>query len=157
MMENCYDTLGIAETATPEEIKRAFREKAKRHHPDHNPTDVSAAERFKAAVAAHDILSDPAKRKAHDQQLLSARQAKARQQGSATGRSPIPPPTPTSTARPRYTTGDAVAATALAALLAIMASGGGSRRNASRRRAPRVRWDSRVGRYRDTEGRFVSR
>ncbi|MEB2311800.1 MAG: DnaJ domain-containing protein [Polyangiaceae bacterium] len=155
-MENCYDTLGIAETATPEEIKRAFREKAKRHHPDHNPTDVSAAERFKAAVAAHDILSDPAKRKAHDQQLLSARQAKARQQSSATGRSPIPP-TPTPTARPRYTTGDAVAATALAALLAIMASGGGSRRSTSRRRAPRVRWDSRVGRYRDTEGRFVAR
>jgi molecular chaperone DnaJ len=62
-----YQVLGVAETAAQDEIKRAFRRLAKEHHPDRNPNNPKAAERFKEINEAHDVLSDPEKRKKYDQ------------------------------------------------------------------------------------------
>jgi molecular chaperone DnaJ len=61
-----YQTLGLADKATTEEIKKAFRRLAKQYHPDRNPNNPQAAERFKEINEAHDVLSDPDKRKKYD-------------------------------------------------------------------------------------------
>lgn len=62
-----YQVLGVAENATTDEIKKAFRRLAKQHHPDRNPNNPQAAERFKEINEAHDVLSDADKRKKYDQ------------------------------------------------------------------------------------------
>ena len=66
-MRDLYEVLGVSRTATDDEIKKAYRKLARKHHPDTNPDDPKAEERFKEISAAHDTLSDPDKRKAYDQ------------------------------------------------------------------------------------------
>ena len=61
-----YTVLGVGRTAGPDEIRKAFRKIAKANHPDLNPGDRAAEERFKAATAANDLLSDPARRARYD-------------------------------------------------------------------------------------------
>lgn len=62
-----YETLGVGREATDDEIKRAYRKLARRYHPDANPDDKDAEERFKEIQNAYAILSDPEKRKSYDQ------------------------------------------------------------------------------------------
>jgi molecular chaperone DnaJ len=61
-----YKTLGVGKGASDEEIKKAYRKLARQYHPDRNPGDKKAEEKFKEISQAHDVLSDPEKRKAYD-------------------------------------------------------------------------------------------
>src|ERR1700722_16361490 len=62
-----YGTLGVKKTATSEEIRKAFRKLARKHHPDVNPGDKKSEEKFKEISEANDVLSDDKKRKIYDQ------------------------------------------------------------------------------------------
>ena len=62
-----YGVLGVKKNASADEIRKAFRKLARKYHPDVNPGDKSAEERFKAISEANDVLSDPKKRKIYDQ------------------------------------------------------------------------------------------
>ena len=72
MAEDLYKALGVAKTATAEEIRKAYRKIAKASHPDLNPGDKAAEARFKAAQAAWDILGDPDKRARYDRGEIDA-------------------------------------------------------------------------------------
>ncbi len=61
-----YKILGVGKGASDEEIKKAYRKLARKYHPDRNPGDKQAEERFKEISQAHDVLSDADKRKAYD-------------------------------------------------------------------------------------------
>ncbi|CAN5700962.1 molecular chaperone DnaJ [soil metagenome] len=65
--KNFYSILGVAENASADEIKKAYRKLAKQNHPDANPNDSAAADRFKSISEAYSVLSDDAKRKQYDQ------------------------------------------------------------------------------------------
>ncbi|HEY6489904.1 MAG: J domain-containing protein [Terracidiphilus sp.] len=91
-----YATLGVKKTATPEEIRKAFRKAARKYHPDVNPGDKKAEEKFKEISEANDVLSDEKKRKVYDQlgfysdQIDPAQaEAYARQQNMGGGRPPV--------------------------------------------------------------------
>ncbi|HZQ20385.1 MAG TPA: J domain-containing protein [Terriglobales bacterium] len=62
-----YETLGVKKSASEDEIRKAFRKLARKYHPDVNPGDKTAEEKFKALSEANDVLSDPKKRKIYDQ------------------------------------------------------------------------------------------
>src|SRR5216117_1417777 len=61
-----YKALGVSKNATPDEIKKAYRKLARQYHPDRNSGDKKAEGRFKEVSEAHDVLSDPEKRKQYD-------------------------------------------------------------------------------------------
>ena len=65
-MATVYDTLGVKKNASADEIKKAYRKLAAKYHPDKNPGDASAEEKFKEVQNAYDTLSDPEKRKQYD-------------------------------------------------------------------------------------------
>lgn len=67
MASNLYDELGVGRTASQEEIKRAYRRLAAQYHPDRNPHDKRAEERFKAINRAHQVLGDKEKRELYDE------------------------------------------------------------------------------------------
>ncbi|MBX9876192.1 MAG: DnaJ domain-containing protein, partial [Beijerinckiaceae bacterium] len=62
-MADPYSVLGVARTASDDDIRKAFRKLAKKHHPDLNPGDKAAEAKFKEISQANDILSDPEKRR----------------------------------------------------------------------------------------------
>jgi molecular chaperone DnaJ len=67
MKKDFYEILGISKSANAAEIKKAYRKKALEHHPDKNPDDKSAEEKFKVAAEAYEVLSDPNKKAKYDQ------------------------------------------------------------------------------------------
>src|ERR1700693_2249359 len=62
-----YEILGVKKSASAEEVRKAFRKLARKYHPDVNPGDKSAEEKFKALSEANEVLSDAKKRKIYDQ------------------------------------------------------------------------------------------
>ena len=94
-----YSVLGVDKKASPEEIKKAYRKLARQYHPDRNPDDKQAEERFKEISAAYDILGDADKRKQYDRGGMFARRrpagggAAAAASTAALGASPTSSPT----------------------------------------------------------------
>lgn len=87
-----YEILGVKQTASPEDVKRAFRRRAMRHHPDRNPDDPKAHAKFNRISEAYEVLSDPGQRQIYDLTLaLSFDNAPA---------PPQPPPPPREHPRP---------------------------------------------------------
>src|SRR5260370_37060837 len=62
-----YDVLGVPRTATEDEIRAEYRKLARKHHPDVNPGNKSAEDKFKEINEAYEVLSDPEQRKRYDQ------------------------------------------------------------------------------------------
>ena len=81
--QDYYKTLGVNKNATDREIKRAYRKLAREYHPDHNPDDKKAEERFKEINEAYSVLSDADKRRKYDH--LGADWARYQQQGGQAG------------------------------------------------------------------------
>ena len=67
MKEDYYKTLGVSKGSTAAEIKKAYRKMAIKYHPDKNPGDKAAEEKFKEAAEAYDVLSNPDKKARYDQ------------------------------------------------------------------------------------------
>jgi len=85
-----YELLGVKKSASADDIRKAFRKLARKYHPDVNPGDKSAEEKFKALSEANDVLSDPKKRKIYDQvgfysDNIDPAAAEAYARGGATG------------------------------------------------------------------------
>jgi len=85
-----YATLGVKKNSSTEEIRKAFRKLARKYHPDVNPGDKAAEEKFKQISEAHDVLSDPQKRKIYDHvgfysDNIDAATAEAYARGGVTG------------------------------------------------------------------------
>src|SRR5215470_2614129 len=88
-----YKILGVDKNASPDDVRKAYRKLARKHHPDLNPNDKEAHKRFQQINEANEVLSDPEKRKKYDQygkdwqhaeQFEQARQSRQRT-GSYTG------------------------------------------------------------------------
>ena len=67
MKEDYYKTLGVSKSASSGEIKKAYRKMAIKYHPDKNPNDKAAEDKFKEAAEAYEVLSSPDKKAKYDQ------------------------------------------------------------------------------------------
>ena len=80
-----YKELGLDKTASPEDIKKAYRKLARKYHPDLNPDDEAAKKKFQQINEAHEVLSDPEKRKKYDQYGKNWKQSEAYEKARQTG------------------------------------------------------------------------
>ena len=85
MARDFYDVLGVSRSASDKEVKQAFRRLARKYHPDVNPGDAQAEERFKEINRAYEVLSDADKRKKYDRYGERWEQAEAFDQARRAG------------------------------------------------------------------------
>jgi curved DNA-binding protein CbpA len=85
-MKDPYGLLDVARTATDDDIRKAYRRLARKHHPDANPDDPHAEERFKEIQQAYETLSNPKRRRAYDERSRPSPQRRAASPRVATGR-----------------------------------------------------------------------
>ncbi|MEI6780065.1 MAG: molecular chaperone DnaJ [Verrucomicrobiota bacterium] len=86
---DCYEVLGVERSAEPEDVKKAYRKLAIKHHPDKNPGDKAAEENFKELGEAYEILSDPQKRALYNQHGHAAFDRRAGGHGSGSFHDPF--------------------------------------------------------------------
>ncbi|SEM92854.1 curved DNA-binding protein [bacterium A37T11] len=87
-----YKVLGIDRSASTDDIKKAYRKLARKHHPDMNPDDPEAQHKFQQINEAHEVLIDPEKRKKYDQYGENWKHGAAYEQASQSQRAQQPPP-----------------------------------------------------------------
>ncbi len=85
MPRDYYEVLGVSKSASEEEIKKAYRKQAAKHHPDRNPGDKDAEAKFKELSTAYEVISDPDKRQKYDRYGHAGGQADFPRGGSGTG------------------------------------------------------------------------
>ena len=86
--QDYYETLSVGRKASTQELRKAYKRLARKHHPDLNPGDKVAEERFKRIQEAYDVLSDPKKRRMYDQVGFCSEQGMPPRWGSRPGQAP---------------------------------------------------------------------
>src|SRR5215210_8736269 len=87
-MKDPYGLLDVARTATDDDVRKAYRRLARKHHPDANPDDPHAEERFKEIQQAYETLSNPKRRRDYDERSRPSPQRRAASPRVATGGRP---------------------------------------------------------------------
>lgn len=85
-MKDPYEALGVLRGATEDDVRKAYRRLARENHPDANPDDPAAEERFKEIQQAYEVLSDPVKRREYDERSRPSQRGRPRTSRTSTGK-----------------------------------------------------------------------